>query len=71
MDKSYEITEKVLEFCKSYFKEYGYAPTVREIGKGVGISSTSGVHRHMQRLFKEGKLATDHPGQSRAFRITV
>lgn len=67
--KNYDITEKVLEFCKDYIEEHGYAPTIREIGKAIGISSTSSVHRHMQRLFKEGKLATEHPGEARAFRI--
>lgn len=67
--KYYETTEKIYDFCKSYIDEHGYAPTIREIGKGVGLSSTSVVHRHMQRLFNEGKLATEHPGEARAFRI--
>lgn len=69
MDKSYEKTNKVLEFCKAYVDEYGYAPTIREIGKGVGLSSTSVVHRHMQRLFRNGRFETEHPGEARAFRI--
>ena len=43
MKRNYDTTEKILEFCKSYIDEYGYAPTIREIGKGVGISSTSGA----------------------------
>ena len=69
MLRNYYTTEKVLEFCKSYIDKHKYAPTVREIAKGVGIASISTVHTHMQRLFKDGRIATEHPGDARAFRI--
>lgn len=69
MQRNYETTEKVLDFCKAYVDEHGYAPKIREIAKGVGIASISTVHTHMQRLFKDGKIATEHPGEARAFRI--
>ena len=36
--KYYKTTEKIYDFCKSYIDEHGYAPTIREIGKGVGLS---------------------------------
>lgn len=42
--KYYETTEKIYEFCKSYIDEHGYAPTIREIGNGVGLKSTSTVY---------------------------
>lgn len=58
--KYYKTTEKIYDFCKSYIDEHGYAPTIREIGKGVGLSSTSVVHRHMQRLFRNGRFETEH-----------
>lgn len=67
--KYYKTTEKIYDFCKSYIDEHGYAPTIREIGKGVGLSSTSVVHRHMQRLFRNGRFETEHPGEARAFRV--
>lgn len=35
--KYYKTTEKIYDFCKSYIDEHGYAPTIREIGKGVGL----------------------------------
>lgn len=35
----------------------------------VGLSSTSVVHRHMQRLFRNGRFETEHPGEARAFRV--
>ena len=44
------MEEKILEFCKEYFKKYGYAPSSREIGDGVGLGSTSSVNLHMNRL---------------------
>lgn len=42
------LTEQEYEiylFLIKYFKENGYAPTVREIGKGVYLSSTATSYR--------------------------
>ena len=50
------MEEKILEFCKEYFKKYGYAPSSREIGDGVGLGSTSSVNLHMNRLFDSGLI---------------
>jgi len=33
-----------------------YPPTVREIGKAVGLSSSSTVHAYLQRLEEQGFL---------------
>lgn len=63
------MEEKILEFCKEYFKKYGYAPSSREIGDGVGLGSTSSVNLHMNRLFDSGLIASDHRGLPRAFRV--
>ena len=59
--KYYKTTEKIYDFCKSYIDEHGYAPTIREIGKGVGLSSTSVVHRPMQRFILNVLFETAHP----------
>lgn len=47
----------------------GYPPTVREIGEAVGLSSTSTVHGHLDRLQKKGYLKKD-PTKPRAIEIT-
>lgn len=63
------VTDNVFCFCKDYFKSHGYAPSIQEIGDGVGVKSTSSVHHHMRKLFDIGVFETDHPSQQRAFRI--
>ena len=63
------MEEKILDFCKSYFKEYGYAPSTREIADGVGLGSTSSVNLHMNNLYDAGLIASDHRGLPRAFRV--
>ena len=31
----------ILNFCKRYMSEKGFPPSVREIGDGIGLKSTS------------------------------
>jgi repressor LexA len=47
---------RILEFIESYFDEHSYPPTIREIGKAVGISSTSVVKYNLERLQEKGKI---------------
>jgi len=51
--------EKVLSYIQSMIETRGYAPSVREIGEAVGLSSTSTVHGHLKRLEKKGLLRRD------------
>jgi repressor LexA len=46
----------ILEFVRSYIEEHGFAPSVREIGRAVGISSTKAVKYHLDILVNEGLL---------------
>lgn len=48
--------QKVYNYIVKYIKENGYAPSVREICQGVGLSSTSSVHNHLKKLQKEGLI---------------
>jgi repressor LexA len=48
--------ESILNFIKQFLVENGYPPTLREIGKNFGISSTFGVKRHLEALVKKGFL---------------
>ena len=51
-----ERQEEILIFIKQFREESGYPPTLREIGKKFGISSTFGVKRHLDALVKKGYL---------------
>ena len=48
--------EKILEFVRDYIDEHGFAPSVREIGRAVGINSTKAVKYHLDILVTEGLL---------------
>lgn len=53
------LTEKeaqILNVIVDYIKENGYAPSVREIGKLVGLKSTSTVHEYLKRLQEKGYI---------------
>jgi repressor LexA len=54
-----ELTERqqeILSFILEFRDENGYPPTLREIGRKFGISSTFGVKRHLDALVKKGYL---------------
>ncbi len=42
--------QEIFDFIKRYSAKYGYPPTVRDIGKAVGLASSSTVHAHRRRL---------------------
>ena len=47
---------KILKFIRGYLYEHGYPPSVREIGRAAGISSTSVVTYNLDKLVKLGRL---------------
>lgn len=58
----------VYEFSKRYFQENHCVPTYREIGQGVGLSSTSTVYGHMKTLDRHG-MVRHRPNSPRGFTI--
>lgn len=48
--------QEILAYVKQYFKDNGYAPSVRDIKAGVGLSSTASVHYHLKALAETGEL---------------
>jgi repressor LexA len=56
-DKLTERQKDILDFICQFKDENGYPPTLREIGKHFGISSTFGVKRHLDALEKKGYVA--------------
>ncbi len=51
-----ERQQRILAFIREYQDENGYPPTIREIGRAVGISSTSVVKYNLERLKDKGCL---------------
>jgi len=64
-----ERQQRILEFIRHYLEEHNYPPTIREIGKAVGISSTSVVKYNLERL-QEKKLIERSDEVSRGLRLT-
>ena len=60
MKKSSEELNKrekaILKFIEKQVKEKGYPPSVREIGKAVGLSSTATVHGYIEKLTQKGYI---------------
>lgn len=46
----------ILKFIEKQINEKGYPPSVREIGKAVGLSSTATVHGYLAKLTKKGYI---------------
>ena len=50
---------EILYFVEKYIKRYGYPPTVRDIGKGLGYRSPSTVHGYLRQLKEEHLIESD------------
>ena len=59
---------EIFDFIRRYAAKTGYPPTVREIGKAVGLHSSSTVHAHLANLEKIGLLKRD-PSKPRAIEL--
>ena len=71
MDIGKDLTKRqqeIFDFIKKYSAKYGYPPTVRDIGKAVGLASSSTVHAHLANLEKAGLLRRD-PSKPRAIEL--
>ena len=62
--------QEIFDFIKRYRGEHGYPPTVRDIGKAIGLTSSSTVHAHLANLEKLGVLRRD-PSKPRAIEVLV
>ena len=60
--------QEIFDFIRKYSAKYGYPPTVRDIGKAVGLASSSTVHAHLANLEKVGMLRRD-PSKPRAIEL--
>ena len=63
-----ERQKEILEFICREISGQGYPPTVREIGKAVGLSSSATVHNHLNKLEEKGYIRRN-PTKPRALEI--
>ncbi len=54
-----ERQSKILSFLRTFTLDNGYPPTIREIGKAVGITSTSVVNYNLDALQRAGYIYRD------------
>ncbi len=67
MPRTSDKSDLILEFITHFIQENGYAPSVREIGAGVGLRSTASVSYHLRALQEKGLLqGGDTKGRKRA-----
>jgi repressor LexA len=73
MDLVKDLTKRqreIFDYISRYLGRHGYPPTVREIGKAVGLHSSSTVHAHLSKLESLGVLKRD-PSKPRALEVMV
>ena len=54
-----EKQKKTLDYIKWFLMNKGYPPSIREIGEGVGLSSTASVYAHISKLEENGYIRRD------------
>ena len=54
MDKLTNRQNEVLDYIKNYIATHGYPPTVREIGKALGLNSPATIQSHITALETKG-----------------
>lgn len=60
---------QILQCIYDYIKSHGFPPSIREIGQTVGLSSSSTIHIHLDRLVTMGLLNRE-PSKPRCAQIT-
>jgi repressor LexA len=60
--------QQVLEIITQYINDYGYPPSLRDIGKQLAVSGTLGVMKHLEALEKKGYLRRQE-GSSRGISL--
>jgi repressor LexA len=63
-----ERPQKILLFLSEYQDRHGYSPSIREIGKHIGVDSTSLVDYYLNQLNEKGFIERDNR-VSRSIRV--
>ena len=68
MEELSERQQSILDYIIKEIKEKGYPPSVREIGKAVGLKSPASVHNHLKTLENYEYIRRD-PSKPRAIEV--
>jgi len=60
--------EQILAAIRAHQAQHGFAPTIRELQMACGLSTTSLVAFHLERLAREGRIERT-PGIARGIRV--
>jgi len=60
--------KQIYDYICTYTKAHGYPPSVREIGRAVGLASPSTVHMHLKYLEDNGYINRD-PNKPRTIEV--
>lgn len=60
--------DRIVKFIIRFHKKHGYAPSVRQCGEAVGLSSSSTIHAHLRALVADGRIKLD-PETPRSIRV--
>ena len=69
MPRKEPVRERILSFLTHYFDRNGFAPSMREIAAGVGLSSPATVYYHLKKLEETGAISLAG-AKSRTVRLT-
>ena len=70
MDDLTKRQKEVLDFIKKFMVSHGYPPTIREIGKSLGLSSPATTYTHITELEKKGYIKKNG-SKNRAIELLV
>lgn len=51
-----ERQKQIYDYIKSFILANKYSPSIREIGKAVGLKSSSSVHGHLDKMRENGYI---------------
>lgn len=57
MPQKESVRTRILSYLTHYFDRNGYAPSMREIAAGVGLSSPATVYYHLKKLEESGDIS--------------
>lgn len=60
--------KQLLDFIRAHIKRRGYAPTLVEMGRHLGLGSVATVHKHLRQLEEKGVIRR-LPNRSRALEL--
>lgn len=69
MQKLTAKQQQIYEFIQTFSEQYGYPPSVREIGDHLGLKSPSTVHFHLKGLRSAG-IISQTQGKTRSITVS-